>query len=141
MFSVFYIIVINTAILGAILLSGHGNKISLDFFMYMLLGVVYQMVGFLILGTFYHIVVLKTSQKYIGFFATFITIVVLQAIERGFKLNSIITIESYMFLVHKTQLKAALEDFIPLSFLILIFVILYGMGSRISHHKDIYWSD
>lgn len=141
MFSLIYIIVINTTILGAVLLSGHGNKITPDFLMYMLLGVVYQVMGFLILGTFYHIVVLKTSQKYVGFFTTFITIVVLQAIERGLGLNSTITLESYMFLVNKAQFKLALGDLIPLPFLIIIFLILYSVGSWTSYVKDIYWRD
>lgn len=63
LFSIVFSLVINTAILVAIILSGNLMKIGIHFISYMLLGTVMQLVGFLMVGMVYHLFVLKWEKK------------------------------------------------------------------------------
>lgn len=135
-FSIIYIAVINTVVIGVILFSGHSSQINFSFLNYMFFGCLFQLFGFLILGNVYSIISLETQRPYAGFIITYVIFAMMNLVKNV--LESLLsfdfaTLEEYMFLMLDNI------SVLHLIWLVFIYILIYKLGSAISKDKDIYW--
>jgi hypothetical protein len=143
LFVIMYTLVVNGLILGAFIMSGHAGDMNGADFRFFLFGFVMQFIGFMIIGTFYHFVVLICSHPYVGLLATLLIVIFSDVIKTIHKLG-FTTLQGYMSLQYKWnsgEIHLVATDFIAVFCLVLVFASLYFMGATVSKEKDFYWSE
>ena len=113
------------------------------FAMFLLLGMVMQLVGFLVIGVFHQLTVLISEHQNVGLFIT-VLLLLLVDIFKFISRSKFTTLQEYMSLAYKWnrgENTFVTADFLPILCFVSVFIVLYFVGSILSQDKDFYWSE
>lgn len=143
LFAMLFNLTIHGLILGAVVVIGQAGDLDAKLFHFLLLSLVMQLVGLLVVGSFYHMITLIFARNHVGLLGTVLVISFIDVVKVVGKWEYL-TLPDFMTLTYKWEsgyITTNLADLLPVMGWFLVFSVLYMIGSTLFCKKDIYWSE